>query len=49
MNASVPLAEMFSYIAELRNLSKGRANYSMEFEKYEAVPENVAETITAKK
>eukprot|EP00438_Fugacium_kawagutii_P010975 Skav217181 [mRNA] locus=scaffold5232:71211:76024:+ [translate_table: standard] len=49
VNASVPLAEMFSYIAELRNLSKGRANYSMEFEKYEPVPENVAETIQAKK
>ena len=49
VNASVPLAEMFSYIAELRNLSKGRANYSMEFEKYEPVPENVAETIEAKK
>eukprot|EP00913_Durusdinium_trenchii_P013127 g12322.t1 len=48
VNASVPLAEMFSYIAELRNLSKGRANYSMEFQKYEAVPENVAETIEAK-
>lgn len=49
VNASVPLAEMFSYIAELRNLSKGRANYSMEFEKYEPVPENVAETIEARK
>eukprot|EP00913_Durusdinium_trenchii_P034247 g32051.t1 len=32
--------EMFSYIAELRNISKGRANYSMEFQKYEAVPDN---------
>ncbi|OLQ04316.1 Elongation factor G [Symbiodinium microadriaticum] len=48
VNASVPLAEMFSYIAELRNLSKGRANYAMEFEKYEAVPENVAESIASK-
>ena len=48
VNASVPLAEMFSYIAELRNLSKGRANYSMEFEKYESVPENVAESIAVK-
>eukprot|EP00439_Symbiodinium_sp_Y106_P082454 s994_g21.t2 len=48
VNASVPLAEMFSYIAELRNLSKGRANYAMEFEKYESVPENVAESITSK-
>ncbi|CAJ1351413.1 unnamed protein product, partial [Effrenium voratum] len=48
VNASVPLAEMFSYIAELRNISKGRANYSMEFEKYEPVPDNVAETISAK-
>ena len=49
VNASVPLAEMFSYIAELRNFSKGRANYSIEFEKYEPVPENVAETIEARK
>ena len=48
VNASVPLAEMFSYIAELRNLSKGRANYAMEFEKYEPVPENVAESIEGK-
>jgi len=45
IQANVPLATMFSYIATLRSLSKGRANFSMEFGKYEAVPENVAEEI----
>jgi len=49
VQAKVPLAEMFSYIAELRNISKGRANFSMEFGSYESVPENVAENIGAKK
>jgi len=45
----VPLARMFSYIAELRSLSKGRATFSMEFAKYEAVPENIAEELMAGK
>ncbi|CAK9085223.1 unnamed protein product [Durusdinium trenchii] len=49
VNASVPLAEMFSYIAELRNISKGRANYSMEFQKYEAVPDNEKDKKVSKK
>lgn len=42
IQANVPLAEMFSYIASLRSLSKGRASFSMEFEKYDPVPENLA-------
>jgi len=48
IEAMVPLAEMFSYIALLRDISKGRANFSMEFGQYEAVPENVAATIAGK-
>lgn len=40
--ASVPLATMFGYVSNLRSLSRGRAGYSMEFEKYELVPDNVA-------
>jgi len=43
INASVPLQNMFQYIASLRKLSKGRANFSMEFEKYAVLPENLTE------
>jgi len=46
VNALVPLAEMFGYSTSLRSMSQGRANYSMEFEKYESVPANVAKSIT---
>jgi len=49
IQASVPLATMFSYIATLRSLSKGRATFSMELGKYEQVPENLAEQISGKK
>ena len=42
INAKVPLAEMFGYITTLRSLSEGRANFSMEFLKYDIVPQNVA-------
>lgn len=45
IQCNVPLARMFSYIAELRSLSKGRATFSMEFAKYEPVPENIAEEL----
>jgi len=49
VNALVPLATMFSYIGSLRSLSKGRATFSMEFGKYEAVPENLASELSGKK
>jgi elongation factor G len=44
----VPLAEMFGYVNDLRSMTSGRANYSMEFAHYDPVPRNVAETIIAK-
>ncbi len=45
VDAKVPLAGMFGYATELRSLSQGRANYSMEFSHYAEVPSNVAEKI----
>ncbi|MDJ0940239.1 MAG: elongation factor G [Woeseiaceae bacterium] len=45
IRAEVPLAEMFGYATDLRSMSQGRAVYSMEFEKYAEVPQNVAEAV----
>ena len=45
IRAEVPLAEMFGYATDLRSMSQGRASYSMEFEKYLEVPQNVANAI----
>jgi elongation factor G len=47
--AIVPLAAMFGYATELRSMTQGRANYSMEFGHYEKVPNNVAEEIIKKR
>ncbi|KKQ86841.1 MAG: Elongation factor G [Berkelbacteria bacterium GW2011_GWA2_38_9] len=41
----VPLANMFGYSTQLRSMTQGRANYSMEFDHYEQVPSNVQEMI----
>jgi len=48
IRAEVPLAEMFGYATDLRSMSQGRATYSMEFDKYNEVPQNVAETVMKK-
>jgi len=48
IRAEVPLAEMFGYATDLRSMSQGRAVYSMEFEKYSEVPQNVADTVMRK-
>ena len=45
IDAFVPLAEMFGYATELRSMSQGRASYSMEFDHYQEVPNNIAEAI----
>jgi elongation factor G len=47
--AKVPLAEMFGYATDLRSMTQGRANYSMEFGHYSPVPNNVAEKIIEKR
>jgi len=44
----VPLAEMFGYVNDLRSMTSGRANYSMEFAHYDPVPKNIADEIVAK-
>jgi elongation factor G len=43
INAFVPLAEMFGYATDLRSTTQGRATYTMQFERYEEVPANIAE------
>jgi elongation factor G len=48
IRAEVPLAEMFGYSTDVRSMSQGRAVYSMEFEKYAVVPQNVADVIMNK-
>ena len=45
IKAKVPLSEMFGYITILRSMTEGRASFTMEFDHYEAVPPNVAQTI----
>ena len=45
VNASVPLGEMFGYATSLRSMTQGRASYSMEFEKYNDVPQHVAKAL----
>jgi elongation factor G len=43
----VPLANMFGYINTLRSMSSGRANFSMQFDHYEPVPQNISDEIQA--
>ena len=48
IDAMVPLANMFGYINNLRSMSQGRAQYSMQFDHYEQVPQAVADEVRAK-
>ena len=45
----MPLSEMFGYANALRTLTQGRANFSMHFEHYEAVPAGLAEEIVERR
>ncbi len=49
VNAKVPLSAMFGYSTDLRSMSQGRANYSMEFDCYREVPRNIAEALQEKR
>jgi len=48
VTAMVPLANMFGYINTLRSMSQGRAQYSMQFDHYETVPQAIADTLKPK-
>ena len=48
IDAFVPLANMFGYINTLRSMSSGRANFTMQFDHYEGVPQNISDEIQAK-
>jgi elongation factor G len=48
ISAMVPLANMFGYINNLRSMSSGRAVFTMQFDHYDAVPQNISDEIQAK-
>jgi elongation factor G len=45
VTAHVPLSEMFGYATDVRSMSQGRATYTMQFDRYDEVPPNIAEKI----
>ncbi len=45
ITAFVPLAEMFGYATDVRSTTQGRATYTMQFERYDEVPTNIAEKV----
>ena len=45
IKADVPLSEMFGYIGDLRTMTSGRGQFSMEFDHYSPCPKNVAEEV----
>jgi len=48
ISATVPLANMFGYINNLRSATQGRAQYTMQFSHYDKVPQNVQDEVTKK-
>ena len=48
VDARVPLANMFGYVNTLRSMSKGRAQYTMQFDHYDPVPQAIADEVRAK-
>ena len=45
VKAHVPLSEMFGYATDVRSMTQGRATYTMQFDRYEEVPTNIAEKV----
>ncbi len=48
ISCKVPLAEMFDYATDLRSLTQGRANYTMQFDNYEHAPRDVSDEVVAR-
>ena len=48
ITCKVPLAEMFGYATDLRSVTQGRANYSMQFDNYEQAPRDVSDEVVAR-
>ena len=48
ISAEVPLAEMFGYVGDLRSMTQGKAEFTMEFSKYSPVPKNLSEELIKK-
>jgi elongation factor G len=49
VSAYVPLSEMFGYVTDLRSNTQGRATSTMQFERYEEVPPNIAEKVVGER
>jgi elongation factor G len=47
IRAQVPLAEMFGYATDVRNMTQGRGSFTMEFEKYITAPKAIADEVIA--
>jgi elongation factor G len=47
VKAEAPLAEMFGYIGDLRTMTSGRGQFTMEFDHYAPCPRNVADSVIA--
>jgi elongation factor G len=45
VSASVPLAEMFGYATNIRNITQGRGQFTMEFDKYSIAPQSISEEV----
>jgi elongation factor G len=45
VKAHVPLSEMFGYATDVRSMTQGRATYTMQFDRYDEVPPNIAERV----
>ena len=48
IKAFIPLAEMFGYATDLRSITQGRGNYSMQFDRYQEAPKSIVEEIVKK-
>ena len=48
VQSEVPLSEMFGYVGDLRTMSSGRANYTMQFDSYQQMPANVQEEVVTR-